>query len=107
MIPLKTVLTPLTKTDPIVEVVAVDNDNKFYIVAPVEFGSPFSLDYDQMAAAYDCKDHVISIRQPTEYESWAKLSTERYTEQGREDRKAKRKIAAEPSPEQVFAALEK
>ncbi|MFI4977731.1 MAG: hypothetical protein ACHQC8_03500 [Solirubrobacterales bacterium] len=103
MIPIGSVLNPRNPSDPVVKVCGVAEPDK-YCLAPTEFGSVFSLGYDEVSAAYDCEGFRVSIDPYNEAAEWARLSSEVYHRNTQELRRNARKAADLPSPEDVFRA---
>ena len=101
MIPINTELQPRQKGDPVVTVVGIEAER--YILAPVEFGSPFDMDFDEITAAYDCSAHKVNIEPYDEAAAYEQLSRERFTQTITEaNRRARQREAAAESPNQVF-----
>jgi hypothetical protein len=103
LIPIGTQLEPRHAGDPVVTVCGIEGDR--YNLQPVPFGRPvFGLDYDGLAAAYECAAFTISITHESESDQWRKLSAERYAGHLAIARDREREKAALPSPNEFFAA---
>jgi hypothetical protein len=96
MIPLGTELQPRRPSDAVARTAGIEGDR--YVLEPVEFAAPFSLNADEIAARYVCDGFSLAITHETEIEQWARLSNETFAPPVREP------VAAEPDPETVFAA---
>jgi hypothetical protein len=99
MIPIDTELLPRNADAPIVSVCGIEGDR--YVLAPVEFGSPFSMGYDAITAAYVCDDFAVQIERETEVELWKRFSNEKFDQAMQ---RPHREVVREPSPEDVFRA---
>ena len=102
VIPVGTELQPRQASDPVVKIVGIESTR--YMLAPVEFGSPFAMNYDEITAAYDCAGHVVHIEPFDETAAWRRLSKEKFHGKMAAGRRQRKRQEAEPSPEQVFAA---
>jgi hypothetical protein len=102
MIPLQTELQPRAKTDPAVRVCGVEADR--YILAPLEFGSNFSMDYDEIAVTYKCEDFKVRIDHESEAELWRRFSTEKFSHSVNARHDQEIEEASLPSPEDIFRA---
>ena len=100
MIPVGTQLEPRADA-PVVSVVGIHGSA--YVLAPVDFGPTFQLDYDALTSAYVCDGFKVHIDPFSEAAAWAKLSSEKFSRGMRAaDRRDRRQESSE-TPEMVFA----
>jgi hypothetical protein len=76
------------------------------MLAPVEFGSVFALDFDGITSAYDCTGHSVHVSPYDEQAAWRRLSSEKFHGHLVEQRRNAKKQAALPTPEEAIRAEE-
>jgi hypothetical protein len=101
MISIGTQLEPRSADDPVVRVCGIEGQR--YILSPLEFGSNFALDYDEIVSRYDVTNWTVTIPEYSEQDAWRQLSSEKYHGVLQESRRNARRQKALPSPETVFA----
>jgi len=106
MLEIGTTLIPRSGRDYEIVVKAVEGGK--YVVESLEFGiaGPFTADTDELAKRWDCKRFDLAIDEDTEQRGREAFTTEVYSEHLRQQRKAKRRVDALPTPEQAIAAEE-
>jgi hypothetical protein len=105
MIPIGTELEPRSKDDAPATVCGIEGGR--YVLAPLEFGSPFALDFDAITANYVCDGFKVHVDPVDEAAEWAKLSREKFHRGNLEAERRGRKKAVAESPEEIFKRQER
>jgi hypothetical protein len=106
VIPIGTRLEPRHEDSPVVVVCGVEREGGRYMLAPVEFGSVFAMDFDEITAAFVCDGHNVTVTAYDENAEWRKLSSEKFHGHLVEARRAARKEAELETPEAYFRRID-